>query len=1087
MKKSKTYSLSFFSINNRIKKITLVFFWTILQMFGFAAVRTISTSGGNYNSTSTWVEGVVPTLADDVVATSGSGPLTVNVASSAKTFNLTNYASTLTMNANLSVYGAVTLASGMTYAGTSDLICLTTATLTSNGVTVSGGLQLNGTSQTYTLADNWTITGLVTCTGITATTVNGNTLYCNGGYTQTSVTTVSGTTNFVLGGGSWTSTTSSNVLRNNLSFAGNVTLGSNVAYNTGTLTYTSGTITTTGSTLICALGTTFNCNGFAWNNVILGGASQTYTLNSDLDINGLLTCNGSTATTINGAYNIKLGGGYTQTTVPVVSGTATFVFDNRGTWTSGSTLVLKNNLTFNSADTIFISPNVAYNTGTITHTAGYVSAKGSTLTCTAGTTFNCSGIAWNNVVLGGTSQTFTLSSDLDVNGLLTCNGTTATTVNGAYNVKLGGGYTQTNVPLVSGTATFLFDGKGTWNGGTALVLNNNVVINTTDTLFIGTVAYGVGTFTYTAGKVITTGSTLRLTSAINFSTGIDLIDWNNLTLSGTSQTYGLNEDLVVSGTLSLTGTTSMNFTGSYHFNCANLILGTTTINLPGYIVSSGSTTVSSNTTLNGYKLYTAGITLALSLNGTTCVVLTGGTWNGGNALVNNTTIDGDVTLSGTVYFGTTSSGDSLIYNSGTVNVAGSTIVIAGMNGLLTGTASANGNVILKLGGISLNNIYFTNGNGTVKLLSNMDVNGYLHFESGGTPSSITMNGYTATIGGNLTSSGGNGVKLDGSTNLIMDGKGTLSIKQYQTLLHNLTFNTSDTITVVYLTCHTGTITYVSGTIISQGSTLSIGPAYGGSPPTLNTSGMKWYNVVCDVPVNLTSDINIAGNLTLSSAYLVYYNGAYTYNVEGSLSVLSGAGTVDGYSTILMKGKGTLTSTASNFLLNLTINTSDTITFGSVFNKSGGALTYQSGTIVSTGSTYNSAGSAININNTGFGLNNFVATGNTTFGGSQGCTIQNLTCNTPGVTLTFAVGNTYEIAKTLNVAATSASRVLFKSSVTSTSTTINLVNDATEDIAFANFTDVVSTKLPVWTYKGTITRCTGISQLKTEPRTVAYTF
>lgn len=137
------------------------------------ATRTIANGGGNYNSAGTWVEGFVPTSSDDVVATATSGQLTVNVASVAKTFIMTGYTNTLTLNNTLTVAGAVTFVAGMTIAGTSNLICTTTATLTSGGKTLTGGLQLKGTSQTYTFGDAWTINGAWTFAGTTAVTLAG--------------------------------------------------------------------------------------------------------------------------------------------------------------------------------------------------------------------------------------------------------------------------------------------------------------------------------------------------------------------------------------------------------------------------------------------------------------------------------------------------------------------------------------------------------------------------------------------------------------------------------------------------------------------------------------------------------------------------------------------------------------------------------------------------------------------------------------------------------------------------------------------------------------------------------------------------
>ena len=94
------------------------------------ATRTISNTGGNYNATGTWVEGIVPTSADDIAATATSGQLTINVAAAARNVNLTNYNNTITFN------------TGQTW-------------------TVSGGAFTNTISSTTNFAGTgvWTFTG----------------------------------------------------------------------------------------------------------------------------------------------------------------------------------------------------------------------------------------------------------------------------------------------------------------------------------------------------------------------------------------------------------------------------------------------------------------------------------------------------------------------------------------------------------------------------------------------------------------------------------------------------------------------------------------------------------------------------------------------------------------------------------------------------------------------------------------------------------------------------------------------------------------------------------------------------------------
>jgi hypothetical protein len=55
------------------------------------ATRTISALGGNYNLTTTWVEGAVPTANDDVIATALSGNLNITANAVAKSVDLTGY------------------------------------------------------------------------------------------------------------------------------------------------------------------------------------------------------------------------------------------------------------------------------------------------------------------------------------------------------------------------------------------------------------------------------------------------------------------------------------------------------------------------------------------------------------------------------------------------------------------------------------------------------------------------------------------------------------------------------------------------------------------------------------------------------------------------------------------------------------------------------------------------------------------------------------------------------------------------------------------------------------------------------------
>lgn len=216
------------------------------------ATRTIANGGGNWNTTGTWVEGAVPTSADDVVATATSGNLTINTPSAAcRSFDMTGYVGTLTHNAGITLTvgdgttGHFKLVAGMTYAPTNQPIVFASTT-TGNQVTTAaktlGNVTFNGAGGGWTLQDAFAANNLT----VTAGTLNMN---------AKAVT---------LGAGEFVSTGSStraiNMTNSAISTPGCTIVGSNL-----TLTVTGSTITFTGANSTLSMG------GFTFNDIVFSG------------------------------------------------------------------------------------------------------------------------------------------------------------------------------------------------------------------------------------------------------------------------------------------------------------------------------------------------------------------------------------------------------------------------------------------------------------------------------------------------------------------------------------------------------------------------------------------------------------------------------------------------------------------------------------------------------------------------------------------------------------------------------------------------------------------------------------------------
>lgn len=172
-----------------------------------------------------------------------------------------------------------------------------------------------------------------------------------------------------------------------------------------------------------------------------------------------------------------------------------------------------------------------------------------------------------------------------------------------------------------------------------------------------------------------------------------------LTLSAAAMTSGGTSVLICDTTATLTAngrtwTPRLSFRGtSQTFTLADAWVVTAAIDCAG-----------SSPTVNGSTLRAGGLTLTTTgMSGTTVVTLSGGTWSGNSGMKNALTIDGDVTVSGSV----TKQDGALTRSSGTVTTTGSTLTLSqGASTyptLDTNGITWNNVVIAAAGGLTLTN------------------------------------------------------------------------------------------------------------------------------------------------------------------------------------------------------------------------------------------------------------------------------------------------------------------------------------------------------------------------------------------------
>lgn len=285
----------------------------------------------------------------------------------------------------------------------------------------------------------------------------------------------------------------------------------------GSVTLASGMTITGSSALIIAATATLTSNGKTWPSQLTINANFTTTLADDWTVAGLLQLgSGIQTATING-FQITAQAGLTiAASSGIVTGTTNIILAGTGTVT-GSTSAgpLRNNLTINTAGTItFAASNTfSYNTGTLTYTAGtVVVSSGHVLRCSTSATFDVASITWNDVTFLGSGAVITLSSNLNMSGLLSLgSGTNAVTING-FSINSAGGIRHAGTSgNIGGTTQLVVTGTCTLDGPsvTSGRIDNPIEIDasggtvTVDALF----KIELSQFLLTAGTVVTDAGT----------------------------------------------------------------------------------------------------------------------------------------------------------------------------------------------------------------------------------------------------------------------------------------------------------------------------------------------------------------------------------------------------------------------------------------------------------------------------------------------------------------------------------------------------------------------------------------------------
>lgn len=393
-------------------------------------------------------------------------------------------------------------------------------------------------------------------------------------------------------------------------------------------------------------------------------------------------------------------------------------------------------------------------------------------------------------------------------------------------------FTFNQILSVSGSVTI--PSTITTTGAQRLNVNAVGTLNIVPTLAVD-FSWGGTTYTSTLARALT----------INSANGLQFNSTGTITMSG-AFTMTAGSVLYGAGSYLLSGAIVENSTGTT-FNT------TTNVQLAANSSATSVTIAAGGGTLSGSFNYTVsgGLTATGAMNVSTggpIMVLTGGTWSGAGIFGINLTLNGNVTVSGSVAF----TFGTFLYTSGTITTTSSTIAFS--------------SCALNCSAVTWNNVSFQS---TISLQADINVGGT--FTSvGGTQTvtgSFNINTVSATLSGAINST---------TANLIFSGGGTWSgtsnIGMPSITLNGTTVSGTVSFSTGTLSPGTGTNTFTGSTItvIAPTPTMDMGG-------TANRINNLTIGSGASFTLTLNSDLYVDGTITISNIVTFSGTGVWVAN------------------------------------------------------------------------------------------------------------------------------------------------------------------------------------------------------------------